>query len=83
MSKKSANPIESTIRPAFATPRVYATISGMSLRAVYEELAKGNLRAVKRGASTLIDVDHGLAYMRSLPAATYRAPNQTGSNKAA
>jgi hypothetical protein len=39
----------------------------MGRSVAYEELAKGNLQAVKLGKRTLIDVEHGLAWMRSLP----------------
>jgi hypothetical protein len=41
----------------------------MGRSVVYEALARGDLRAVKCGARTLIDVDHGLAWLRSLPPA--------------
>ncbi len=46
----------------------------MSRSASYVELGRGNLRAVKCGNATLIDVPHGLAWLRSLPAAQIRAP---------
>ena len=66
--------------PAFALIERWCEISGMSRRVTYEELGRGNLKAVKRGASTLIDVQHGLAWLRSLPPAKIRAP---GPRKAA
>jgi len=62
------------VRPAYATIDDWMMISGMGRRAVYDELGLGNLRAVKRGARTLVDVDHGLAWLRSLPPAKIRAP---------
>jgi hypothetical protein len=49
-------------------------ISGMSRRTTYEELGRRNLRAIKVGAKTLIDVEHGLAWLRSRPPAVIRAP---------
>ena len=58
--------------PVFTTINRWGEITGMSRRVTYEELAAGNLRAVKRGASTLIDVPHGIAWLRSLPPAKIR-----------
>jgi hypothetical protein len=50
----------------------WCTISGMSRRMTYEEIGRGNLKAVKLGTRTLVDVEHGLEYLRSLPAAKIR-----------
>jgi len=60
--------------PQFARMPQWCRISGMSRSASYVELGRGNLRAVKCGNATLIDVPHGLAWLRSLPAAQIRAP---------
>ena len=65
-----------TPSPQFATIAGWQQISGMSRRVTYEELGRGNLKGVKRGASTLIDVQHGLAYLRNLPPAKIRAPRE-------
>jgi hypothetical protein len=65
----------------FATIRTWEEISGMGRSKTYEELGKGNLRAVKSGRSTLIDVDHGLEYLRSCPRA--KITTGLGRNKAA
>jgi hypothetical protein len=43
--------------------------SGMSRSGTYEALGDGRLRAVKLGSKTLVDFEHGLAYLASLPAA--------------
>jgi hypothetical protein len=56
------------VRPAFCTIEDWLTISGMGRRSTYEALGSGGLRAIKRGSRTLIDVEHGLAWLRSLPA---------------
>jgi hypothetical protein len=56
-----------SVRPAFCTIDSWLVISGMGRRATYDELGAGNLRAIKRGARTLVDVEHGLAWLRSLP----------------
>ena len=59
--------------PQFATIATWCALTGMSRRVVYEQLGLGNLKAIKVGARTLVDVPHGLAYMRSLPPAKIRA----------
>jgi hypothetical protein len=41
----------------------------MRRTATYEALGRGDLRAVKLNNRTLIDVEHGLAWLASLPAA--------------
>jgi hypothetical protein len=41
----------------------------MGRRATYDRLASGELHAVKVGSRTLIDVDAGLTWLRSLPLA--------------
>jgi hypothetical protein len=60
--------------PQFATIAGFQQLTGLSRRVVYEEIGRGNLRAIKRGASTLIDVAAGLAWLRSLPPAQIRPP---------
>jgi hypothetical protein len=65
-----------SLLPKFAPIEAWSTISGISRRVTYEKLGTGELKAVKVGARTLIDVDHGLAYMRALPPAKIRAPRQ-------
>ena len=54
-------------RPVFAQIPVWLEISGMTRTATYQQLAAGNLRAKKCEKRTLIDVEHGLAWIRSLP----------------
>jgi hypothetical protein len=60
--------------PLGTTPRYcsiadWCTISGMSRSGTYEALGRGDLRAIKLGVRTLVDVEHGLACLASLPAA--------------
>ena len=64
--------------PAFATIPNWLQISGMGRTSTYEALSKGNLRAVKLGSRTLIDVEHGLCWIRNLPAADVRV---SGKNR--
>ena len=58
--------------PAFATMDRWKDLTGMSRRKTYDEIARGNLRAIKSGKRTLVDVQHGLAFMRSLPLAEFK-----------
>jgi hypothetical protein len=60
--------------PKFAPLAQWCAISGMSRTATYNALGRGDLKAVKCGARTLLDVDTGLAWLRSLPPAQVRAP---------
>ncbi len=66
----------SSFIPQFATINDWCAISGMGRTATYDEIGRGNLKAVKVGDRTLIDVPHGLDYLRSRPAAQIRAPRQ-------
>jgi hypothetical protein len=68
--------MENAPAPKFATIDNWCAISGMRRRTTYDELGLGNLKAIKVGARTLIDVEAGLAWMRSRPAAIIRAPKQ-------
>jgi hypothetical protein len=71
--------------PEFAPIPRWREISGMGRSKTYEELAAGNLRGVKCGRQLLIDVRHGLEFLRSLPAAQIRprtAPRRRASDDA-
>ena len=68
MSERQQNEVVApTFRPAFAPIDGWMAISGMGRRAVYAALDRGDLRAKKMGARTMIDVEHGLAWLRALP----------------
>jgi hypothetical protein len=41
----------------------------MGRSSTYEALGRGDLKAIKLGVRTLIDVEHGLAWLASMPAA--------------
>lgn len=69
-----------TASSAFASIADWSRISGMGRSSIYEALGGGNLRARKVGARTLIDVQHGLAWLNSLPRATIR-PHGANSRK--
>jgi hypothetical protein len=57
----------------YAPIRDWGALSGMGRTATYNALARGDMRAIKVGVRTLIDVEHGLAWLASLPAATIGA----------
>lgn len=78
------NPVRSPGRsyPAYAPIPDWRVLSGMGRSATYEALGRGDLRAIKLGTRTLIDVAHGLAWLGSLPAATVR-PHGAGRRKGA
>ena len=59
-------------RPAYSTLPDWCRLSGMGRSATYEALGRGDVRAIKLGSRTLIDVAHGLAWLDSLPAAKVR-----------
>jgi hypothetical protein len=62
--------------PQFTTIEGWCSISGMGRRVTYDEIGRGNLKAIKVGARTLIDVEVGLAWLRSRPPAAIRAPKR-------
>jgi excisionase family DNA binding protein len=62
-------------RLAFTIPQaVQAGLGGQST--IYQLIAEGKLRAVKRGRSTLILADDLLAFLRSLPAIESKKPSR-------
>ncbi len=56
----------------FATFDAWKAMSGIGRTKTYYLLAEGKLRAVKAGKRTLIDVESGLAWLASCPAANIR-----------
>lgn len=60
--------------PKFAPVPQWCVISGMSRTASYNALGCGHLKAIKVGARTLVDVEAGLKWLRSQPAAQIRPP---------
>jgi len=60
--------------PQYARIPHWMKISGVGRTATYVALAAGELKAVKLGRATLIDVRHGLTWLASLPPAEFRAP---------
>jgi hypothetical protein len=62
------------VRPAYAKIATFCVLTGLGRRVVYDALAAGNLRAVKRGKTTLVDVEAGLRWVASLPQAKFTPP---------
>ncbi len=58
----------------YADLKRWVEISGMNRTATYTALGEGNLRAIKVGRRTLIDVEQGFAWLASLPPANIRRP---------
>jgi len=56
-----------TLEPKYTPVSGWVALTGMTRTGTYEELRRGNLRAIKQpgGRRTLIDVEHGLTYLRS------------------
>jgi hypothetical protein len=75
MSSRSASAPVDPSMVQFATIRHWGQISGMARSTTYHALASGQLRAKKVGKTTLIDVRHGLSWLRAQPDAKIRLPN--------
>jgi hypothetical protein len=56
------------ITPRYAPIPDWCMVSGMRRSSVYEALGRGDLKAIKLGTRTLIDVEAGLAWLASMPA---------------
>ena len=59
----------------------WENISGMKRSKTYEFLGDGKLRAIKVGKRLLIDVEHGLAYLATLPVAQIRQSPRSAAAK--
>jgi hypothetical protein len=58
--------------PKYAPIPQWCVISGMGRSKTYEYLGAGKLHAIKLGKRLLIDVEHGLSYLATMPAARIR-----------
>jgi hypothetical protein len=67
-----AEPPREPVLPEFATIPMWRELTGMGRSKTYEELGARNLRGVKCGRVVLIDVKHGLEWLRSLPPVVIR-----------
>ena len=71
MAARATTTVQQTY-PAYTAIPTWCALSGMSRSSTYEALARGDLRAIKLGARTLVDVTHGISWLDSLPVATVR-----------
>ena len=61
--------------PKYASVKGWCELSGMSRTGTFAALGRQDLTAKKQGRKTLIDVEAGLAWLRSLPQAVFRPPS--------
>jgi hypothetical protein len=71
VTPSNKQPDELTITPIFGGIDTWCALTDMSRRKTYDLLAEGILHAVKVGDRTLVDIEHGLAYLRELPPASF------------
>ena len=74
-----------TIEPKYAPLTTWLALSGMTRTATYAALGSGDLHAIKQpgGRRTLIDVEHGLAWLRSQPPVMLRAAKAVAPHQSA
>lgn len=60
------------LNPKYAPLPEWRVISGLGRSKSYELLGAGKLRGIKVGRRLLIDVEHGLEYLATMPAAHIR-----------
>jgi hypothetical protein len=72
MSTTTSQTNNTSLSPKFGSIDTWCLLSGMGRRATYDALGHGNLKAVKAGTRTLINIEKGLAWLESLPAAQIR-----------
>src|SRR5438132_1310525 len=72
-----------SITPRYASIANWGLISGQGRSATYEALGQGHLRAIKLGNRTLIDVEHGLAWLATMPMAKITTGRKRGPSPAA
>lgn len=58
--------------PKYAPLPEWRVISGLGRSKSYELLGEGKLRGIKVGRRLLIDVEHGLEYLATMPAVRIR-----------
>ena len=56
------------IQPRYVSIKEWCRMSGQGMTSTYAALARGELTAIKMGRRTLVDVEAGIAWLRSRPA---------------
>jgi excisionase family DNA binding protein len=76
-ARAAADPGFSAQAP-LAIPLPHApSLTGLSRSTIYREAARGNIRLIKAGRSTLVDMASVRAFLASLPIASIRPPQRT------
>lgn len=71
---------DNTTLPRYAPiPRAIA-ILGIGRSTLYKEAGRGNIRLIKAGWRTLVDIPHALAWMATLPLAHVAPPYRRVNN---
>src|ERR1700738_2900806 len=78
-NRQHGRPTTPAITPKYAPIPVWKRISGMGRTTTYEALGRGDLRAVKLNNRTLIDVEHGLSWLATLPTAQITTGHRRGA----
>lgn len=71
-------PTEHTTLPRYAPIPKAIAILGIGRSTLYKEAARGNVRLIKCGWRTLVDIQQALEWMATLPEASIAAPYRTG-----
>jgi hypothetical protein len=58
-----------SVTAKYASIADWRTISGMGRTSTYEAIGRGELRAIKLNNRTLVDVEHGLTWLATMPPA--------------
>lgn len=66
------------MQPSFTSIKNWTEISGLGRTTTYYLIKEQRLKAIKAGRRTLIDVEAGMAYLRSQPAADIRCARPAG-----
>jgi hypothetical protein len=72
----SGRPVSPVVPLALPVPAAMAA-SGLSRSAIYREAGRGNIRLLKLGRTTLVDMASVRAFLATLPVAPIRAPRGT------
>ncbi len=65
---------ETKIEPKYGTIDTWILLTGIGRRTTYDLLGNGVLQSVKVGNRTLINIEKGMEWLASQPAAQIKAP---------
>lgn len=64
----SSGDLKAAAPTKFGTISEWCRQSGMGVTATYQALARGDLKAIRLGRRTLVNIEAGLGWLRSQPA---------------